>query len=250
MNWRRSGGSRDCDASSGGLAFRDPGSQQLDQVVASLLYSSVSPAIVFDLGRVLLDFDPNRPATVLASILGIDLPAAAKRLKAIEHPFETGQIDTERVFTILLEGLDPAGDKVLPGALERARRLIAAAMGTRFSPLPETIELAHELSRAGHTLALGSNTNPLDMEAVRDAYPDALEPFGDRLFLSYRIGVMKPNPRYYQAVADGLGLPIGDCIFIDDRPENVAGARRTGMRGILFRGAAALRSELAGLLAA
>lgn len=47
-------------------------------------------------------------------------------------------------------------------------------------------------------------------------------------------GVLKPDPRAYAAVTDGLGLPAGACVFVDDQVRNVEGARRAGWHAVHF----------------
>jgi putative hydrolase of the HAD superfamily len=54
------------------------------------------------------------------------------------------------------------------------------------------------------------------------------------LLSSSTLGVAKPDPRAYQAAAAALGLPPGDCAFVDDLPINVEAACAVGMRGVLL----------------
>ncbi|MDY7092354.1 MAG: HAD family phosphatase [Acidobacteriota bacterium] len=63
-------------------------------------------------------------------------------------------------------------------------------------------------------------------------------------FVSCRTGVRKPEPASYLGAARSLGLYPSQCLVVDDRPANVAGARQSGMAAILFEGADALRQEL------
>ena len=61
------------------------------------------------------------------------------------------------------------------------------------------------------------------------------------------LGLRKPDAAIYKRALDILGRPAERVLFIDDRPENVAGATGVGMNGIVFKGAEGLRSELVGL---
>jgi HAD superfamily hydrolase (TIGR01509 family) len=54
----------------------------------------------------------------------------------------------------------------------------------------------------------------------------------------------KSEPAIYRRALDILGRPARRILFIDDRPENVAGAVAAGMKAIRFEGAEALRREL------
>lgn len=73
---------------------------------------------------------------------------------------------------------------------------------------------------------------------LSDAMPSILvflEQFGilqmfDAAVISTQVGATKPDPRMYAAILDALKAAPGDCLFVDDRPGNLAGAVRAGMR--------------------
>ena len=56
----------------------------------------------------------------------------------------------------------------------------------------------------------------------------------DAVVISGEEGIVKPDLRIYQVAAERLGVPIADCLFVDDFAENVAGARRAGMQALHF----------------
>jgi HAD superfamily hydrolase (TIGR01509 family) len=126
----------------------------------------------------------------------------------------------------------------------RALRLLRATFPARFTPVGPAIDIAYRLAEAGTIVALASNTSPLDFREVRRRYPDVIQPFGDRLFLSYRIGAMKPDAAFYRAILDSLDVSADECVFIDDKHENVAGAEAVGMRGLLFESAEDMDARL------
>lgn len=61
------------------------------------------------------------------------------------------------------------------------------------------------------------------------------------------LGMRKPEPAIYRRALDILGSRPYRTLFIDDREENVAGAKAAGMKAVRFTGAEALRSELAAM---
>lgn len=71
-------------------------------------------------------------------------------------------------------------------------------------------------------------------------------------FVSCDTGLRKPDPEAFRHAVRTLGCAPGDCLLIDDRPENCAAARALGLAAIEFRGAGELRGELVrrGLLSA
>ncbi len=61
--------------------------------------------------------------------------------------------------------------------------------------------------------------------------------------------LLKPAPQIYQVLLDRFHLRPEDCVFTDDRPENVEGALRLGMKGIVFRNAEQYEQDLRQMLA-
>jgi 2-haloacid dehalogenase len=52
----------------------------------------------------------------------------------------------------------------------------------------------------------------------------------DRLYVSGRMGVIKPDPRIYEMVEEDCGLPPASLLFTDDRADNITAAARRGWR--------------------
>jgi len=66
-------------------------------------------------------------------------------------------------------------------------------------------------------------------------------------FSSCYVGLRKPGQAIYRRALDILGARPERVLFIDDRPENVAGAESVGIKGVFFTGATAVRPQLANL---
>ncbi len=56
----------------------------------------------------------------------------------------------------------------------------------------------------------------------------------DHVTFSCEIGVLKPEPEIYEHALRGLGVAPAEAVFLDDRPENVEGARHLGLHAELF----------------
>ena len=97
---------------------------------------------------------------------------------------------------------------------------------------------------SGHRLVLASNTDAIHF-AYSQKHFEVLRAFDD-FFLSYEMGLLKPDPAYFQQVLEGLHTAPDDCIFIDDRPENVQSARTTGINALVFESIGKLKSDLTG----
>ena len=71
----------------------------------------------------------------------------------------------------------------------------------------------------------------------------------DAMTISAEIGVMKPDERIYQIALKTLDVAPAESVFLDDFPENVAGARAVGMQAIHFIWPEQAQAELKQILA-
>ena len=71
----------------------------------------------------------------------------------------------------------------------------------------------------------------------------------DVIIYSYEVGLAKPDPRIYRLLCDRLAVSPGEVIFLDDRPENVKGARELGIHALLHENAAQSIKAVDALLA-
>ncbi len=70
----------------------------------------------------------------------------------------------------------------------------------------------------------------------------------DESVLSYQTGIAKPQAQIYAITADKLGVRCDECIFIDDRPEYVDGAKAVGMEALVYEGLTQLKTDLGKIL--
>ena len=116
---------------------------------------------------------------------------------------------------------------------------------------PEAVHAIERARAAGCRLALLSNELDLFYGAGFRARLPLLGHF-DLIVDATHTGILKPDPRSYAALTDGLGLAPADCVFVDDQGRNVAGARAAGWQAVHFdvqAPAASFRAAL-GLLGA
>jgi len=86
--------------------------------------------------------------------------------------------------------------------------------------------------RVRYKTGLLSNALPGTRVTLGKKY-DFLDDFDDAIF-SYEVGLRKPDERIYQLAARRLGIAPEEAVFIDDMPENVDGALKAGMNGLVF----------------
>jgi putative hydrolase of the HAD superfamily len=106
----------------------------------------------------------------------------------------------------------------------------------------EMTEWVASLRPAGYKTALLSNMQTDMIAHVRAKFP-WLKDFDQQIFSS-EVRLIKPDPALYRACLAKLGTQASETIFIDDREENVAGARAVGMTAFRFRSIPELRRDL------
>jgi len=149
-------------------------------------------------------------------------------------------------------GLDRAlGDAIGPGwAGGRTEEEIHQRLGDVLGlPVPDVVRLLSDLEgdsyiepelaelirkiRSTHRVAILANNGP-DVRSHLNAR-FGLEELVDLVVISGEEGMAKPDPTIYRLTADRLGVDPVECVFVDDRPENVEGARVVGMEAVLHR---------------
>lgn len=112
-------------------------------------------------------------------------------------------------------------------------------------PMPGMIELVEALDAARVPLFAITNFSAEFWPRFRATAP-VFDRFRD-ILVSGEVGLVKPDPAIYALAIERFGVVAADCVFIDDRAENVAGAVAAGMTGIVFTDAADTRARLEGL---
>ncbi len=98
---------------------------------------------------------------------------------------------------------------------------------------PEAVAAVHAAQRAGCRLAVLSNELDLFYGADFRRKLPLLERFDLVVDATYS-GILKPDPRAYDAVTQGLAVAPADCVFVDDQLRNVEGARAAGWQALHF----------------
>jgi putative hydrolase of the HAD superfamily len=98
---------------------------------------------------------------------------------------------------------------------------------------PEAERAIRMASEAGHKLAILSNELDLFYGAEFRRKLPLLELF-DVIVDATHTGILKPDPRAYQAVCDELDLDPGACVFVDDQQRNIKGAIACGLQIVWF----------------
>ncbi|NHN55005.1 HAD family phosphatase [Calidifontibacter sp. DB0510] len=192
-------------------------------------------AVVFDLGNVLIRWDPQR---AIAAEVG-DAQASAFLDDFDFHGFNLEQ-DAGRPWA---EAIAEATDT--HPHYERELTAYRTNFGESVrEPIEGTVAILRELHSAGVRLfALTNWSEETFPEALKRH--DFLELFDD-IVVSGEEGVVKPDPEIYEVLAERLQHVAGleDCVFIDDSLANVQGAMLAGLDAVQFTDPDTLRSEL------
>ena len=187
------------------------------------LVPGCADALLFDLGRVVLDTDFARTLACWAGHAGCEPARIIGRFSADEayRRHERGEITDAEFFASLRDtlGIDVTDAQFLEG-------WNAIFAGT----MPEIEPL---LARAAKRLPLYafSNTNRAHEAHFSTAFADVLGHFR-KLFLSSTIGLRKPDAGAYDHVIAEIGVAPERIVFFDDLKENVDGARARGLTAV------------------
>ncbi|MBI3415447.1 MAG: HAD family phosphatase [Verrucomicrobia bacterium] len=196
--------------------------------------------VVFDLGKVLLDFDYTITARKIFARCRVPAHDIVKLIN--QSPlllrYESGALTTEEFFAEIKSAAGFSGD------LDEFSELF----GNIFSPIEPMIELHATLRGRSIPTFIFSNTNELAVRDIRARFP-FFQNFDGYVF-SYEHGSMKPEAKLYQAVERVTGRRESEILYLDDRPENVAAGVARGWRAVLHETPDQSKAEVsqAGLL--
>ena len=183
---------------------------------------SASRTVVFDLGKVLLDFDYGIAATKLAAACSKSPDAVRSVIdqSPLLFAFETGRLTCEQFHEEVCRNIG------FRGGLDS----FSASFSDIFKPIDAIVDLHGQLRKRGVPTYVFSNTNPIAVAHIRRQFP-FFKDF-DGYVLSFEHGAMKPEPAIYQEVEKMTGQRRKEIVYIDDRPENIDAGNARGWHGI------------------
>ncbi|MEZ0395943.1 MAG: HAD family phosphatase [Anaerolineales bacterium] len=194
------------------------------------------PAFVFDLGGVLLDWNPRR---LFREFFDGDPAALETFLAEIDFPAWNAELDRGRPIAEAVADLS----RRFPHYAAPLQAYHLRWEETVLGPIQPVVGLLARLKQAGRPLFALSNWSAETFALVRARY-DFLGWF-DRLVISGEIGLIKPEEAVFRTFLDLIGRRPGECLFIDDSQANIAAAARLGFQTIHFLSPEQLNAELA-----
>jgi 2-haloacid dehalogenase len=195
-------------------------------------------AVVFDLGGVLLDWNPRH---LYRRLFGSDTAGMERFLAEVCNPAWNAKQDAGRCWDEAIAEATAAHPEV--AALIRAyREQWEEMLG---EPFADSVAVLDELRRTGMRLYALTNWSQDTFPYGFARYP-FLQWFDD-IVVSGREGVAKPEPAIFRLLLSRFCLAASGCVFIDDTPKNVAAATQLNFHAIHFCNALQLRGDLSSL---
>ena len=169
-------------------------------------------AVVFDLGKVLVDFDYRIAARNVAArgkIAGEELARVISQSPLLLQ-YECGLLTNEQFYKAICDASGFLGD------IEE----FATSFADIFTPIEPMVELHAALRRRKMPTFIFSNTNDFAVRQIRRRFPFFSD--FDGYILSYEHGSMKPEAKLYDVVERVTGRRGPEILYLDDRPENIA----------------------------
>jgi putative hydrolase of the HAD superfamily len=163
-------------------------------------------------------------------VLGLLSRDTTARKLLVDH--ECGRIDADAFDQGFADRLSAHGVVVQPERL-------SARMQAGLRRNDDTVRLIEDLRSAGVPIALVSNAFGRDCYAGFD-----LDALADVVVISSEIGVRKPSRKIYAIACERLGIDPHQAVMVDDLQQNLDGAARLGIAGVLHTDAADTRKQL------
>ncbi|MGH6944760.1 MAG: HAD family hydrolase [Geminicoccaceae bacterium] len=193
------------------------------------------PVVVFDLGGVLIDWNPRH---LYRKLFDGDDAAMERFLAEVCTSEWNVRQDAGRPFAEAVAELvqrHPDRRTLIEAYHLRWPEMVAG-------PIKGSVEILAELREAGYELHALTNWSAETFALTRPRF-DFLTWF-ESILVSADVGLIKPDPRIFELLLERIGRNAGECLYIDDSARNVAAAEALGFDAIHFRNADLLRSDL------
>lgn len=193
------------------------------------------PAIIFDFGGVLLDWDPRY---LYRKLFAGDEAAMNQFLEEIDFFVWNQKQDAGRPFEIAVA----EACSQFPQYCELIKAYPARYEESLSGPIWDSVVILQSLKEAKYPLYGLSNWPAETFYRILPNFP-FLGWFQD-IIISGEVGLIKPDPRIFRILLDRVGRPAVNCLLIDDSQLNIQTAQELGFQTILFQSPAQLCEEL------
>ena len=188
--------------------------------------------VIFDLGDVLVHNNPARACRKLSHNCALSHDEVAWfASKSVHQQLDTGHISNRSLYKIAVKNLK----------LKISQKKFEQVFTDIFTNNVPVQTLARKLAK-NYKLLLLSNTNSIHFNHIKKNFP-VIKLFKS-LILSYKVRSMKPSLPIYKIAIKKSGFDANNCVFVDDRKENIIAARKTGLKAVHYIGISKLRTDL------
>ncbi len=190
--------------------------------------------VISDLGGVIVFFDNQIFYEKMADFSPFaqeEIGKLAFSESGLRESFDKGEISPQEFYTRAVQKLEANIDY----------DKFFSLYNDVFSLNPPVLEIMKRL-KDKYKLILLSNTDVMRFGFVKQEFPEVM--IFDEYVLSFEVGFMKPHPQIYREALKKAGTKAEECVFIDDREENIQAAEELALQGILFEKHANLESLL------
>ena len=180
--------------------------------------------VISDLGKVLIFFDNN----IFFEKIAKNCPFTHEEIRELTfshfylvESFDRGEISPEEFYRQVTKKLKAQID------YDRFYSIYNDVFSLNFPVFQLMIRL-----KKNYKIVLLSNTDVMRFDFIKNKFPEIM--IFDEYVLSYQVGFIKPHPQIYKEALKKAGAEAKECVFIDDREENIEEAERLGISGILM----------------
>lgn len=197
--------------------------------------------IIFDLGNVLLNINPQITHNALQKLSTLDYNKAFQQLSEAQvfERFETNDISAEQFIQLIMQH----------GQINSLPQLVIDAWNALLLDFPlRRLQILQQL-QLHYDLVLLSNTNSIHEKAFNQILQQShgipnIGVFFDRVYYSHKIGLRKPDPKAFEYVIADCGFAPQNTLFIDDIEQNTLAAEKLGIKTIWLKDGMTIEKDI------
>ncbi len=189
--------------------------------------------VIFDIGGVTINDPMKRVYTAVGQRAEVSWKRVRTAFDKLKPLIETGKISPTTFWMRLSKMFGVKASYIESDWLKSFKKTVKLNK--------DVVKIINKVKADGYKVVTLSNTMSVHERLHRKL---GHYKFFSNVFLSNRMKMEKPDVRIYRLVAARLDVKPEECVFIDDKVRNVIGARKTGMKAIVFKNSAKLEKDL------
>ena len=164
--------------------------------------------------------------TQVGQLVNVDPDKVRASYRSHSRQFQIGEFGIEEVWKRVADDIDRS---------DQLAAIFAASRQDTPIPSKTILDLVDRLRKNGYQTGLLSNLGS-GTEWDAALYKAGVDKHFDAVILSGDLGVAKPDPRAFEALADAMDVSTNEMVFVDDRESAVAGVESIGVRPVIYHG--------------